>query len=304
MLRFIKYIVIIVTLFTVFAACNPQICRADPLTFSAPYLKIGINKAEEPGEVAVVLQIFLLLTVLSLAPAILIMLTSFARIVIVLSLLRQAIGTHQMPPNQIVLGLALFLTFFIMTPVWQNINKQALQPYLEKKITHQQALEKAFRPIRQFMFKQTREKDLALLVDIAKIERPKNTEEIPITVLIPCLSLNTRIESAHAKYEGSSGTIIMYSLPTSLLVGVLIFISGIDAWLITASRIIGSHQRLLSLSSPNWPFPPSNEISTSISRNTISSLVSGLYWKGVIPIITTSTPRMFAGSEILTGLAG
>ena len=113
MFRPIKYITIIVILFTVFAACNSQICRADPLTFSAPYLKIGLNKAEEPGEVAVVLQIFLLLTVLSLAPAILVMLTSFTRIVIVLSLLRQAIGTHQMPPNQIVIGLALFLTFFI-----------------------------------------------------------------------------------------------------------------------------------------------------------------------------------------------
>ena len=234
MLRFIKYIVIIVTLFTVFAACNPQICRADPLTFSAPYLKIGINKAEEPGEVAVVLQIFLLLTVLSLAPAILIMLTSFARIVIVLSLLRQAIGTHQMPPNQIVLGLALFLTFFIMTPVWQNINKQALQPYLEKKITHQQALEKAFRPIRQFMFKQTREKDLALLVDIAKIERPKNTEEIPITVLIP--------------------SFIISELKTAFQIGFLLYVPFLILDMVVASVLLSMGMMMLPPIMISLPF--------------------------------------------------
>ncbi len=234
MLRFIKYIVIIVTLFTVFAACNPQICRADPLTFSAPYLKIGINKAEEPGEVAVVLQIFLLLTVLSLAPAILIMLTSFARIVIVLSLLRQAIGTHQMPPNQIVLGLALFLTFFIMTPVWQNINKQALQPYLEKKITHQQALEKAFRPIRQFMFKQTREKDLALLVDIAKIERPKNTEEIPVTVLIP--------------------SFIISELKTAFQIGFLLYVPFLILDMVVASVLLSMGMMMLPPIMISLPF--------------------------------------------------
>ncbi len=234
MLRFIKYITIIVILFTVFAACNPQICQADPLTFSAPYLKIGINKAEEPGEVAVVLQIFLLLTVLSLAPAILIMLTSFARIVIVLSLLRQAIGTNQMPPNQIVLGLALFLTFFIMTPVWQNINKQALQPYLEKKISHQQALEKAFRPIRQFMFKQTREKDLALLVDIAKIERPKNIEEIPITVLIP--------------------SFIISELKTAFQIGFLLYVPFLILDMVVASVLLSMGMMMLPPIMISLPF--------------------------------------------------
>jgi flagellar biosynthetic protein FliP len=133
----------------------------------------------------VTLQIFLLMTVLSLVPAILIMVTSFSRIVIVLSLLRRALGTNTLPSNQIVIGLALFLTIFIMAPVWQKINTDALQPYLDKKISNQQAFDSAVIPLREFMFKQTREKDLALFVDIAKLKRPENPDDIPTTVLIP-----------------------------------------------------------------------------------------------------------------------
>ena len=108
-----------------------------------------------------VIQIFALLTVLSLAPSILVMVTSFTRIAIVLSLMRQAIGSNQLPPNQIIVGLSLFLTFFIMTPVWQTVHKEALTPYLEKQISSQEALQKAVQPIRKFMIHQTREKDLA-----------------------------------------------------------------------------------------------------------------------------------------------
>jgi len=148
-------------------------------------LGIVLDRAGGSTQIGVALQIFLLITVLSLAPALLIMLTSFTRIVIVLSVLRQAIGTHQIPSNQIVIGLALFLTFFIMTPVWQDVNEQALKPYLGKTITSEEAIERAVKPLRSFMVKQTREKDLALLVDIAKMERPKNITEIPTSVLIP-----------------------------------------------------------------------------------------------------------------------
>ena len=157
---------------------------AEPLT-GAPFISIGMDETKDPGKLAVVLQIFLLMTILSLAPAILIMLTSFTRIVIVLSLLRRALGTMQMPPNQVIIGLALFLTFFIMTPVWHAINQNALQPYLDDKIGQEEALQNAAAPLRKFMFKQTREKDLALFVDIAKMERPKNTDDIPLSVLIP-----------------------------------------------------------------------------------------------------------------------
>lgn len=152
---------------------------------TAPFFSIGLTPGEEPARSTVTLQIFLLMTVLSLVPAILIMVTSFSRIVIVLSLLRRALGTNTLPSNQIVIGLALFLTIFIMAPVWQKINTDALQPYLDKKISNQQAFDSAVMPLREFMFKQTREKDLALFVDIAKLKRPENVNDIPTTVLIP-----------------------------------------------------------------------------------------------------------------------
>ncbi len=163
----------------------PHSSAAAAPKIAAPFISIGMDETKDPGKMTVVLQIFLLMTILSLAPAILIMLTSFTRIVIVLSLLRRALGTMQAPPNQVLIGLALFLTFFIMTPVWHNINQNALQPYLDDKIGQQQAFQNAAEPLREFMFKQTREKDLALFVDIAKVERPKDVDDIPISVLIP-----------------------------------------------------------------------------------------------------------------------
>jgi flagellar biosynthetic protein FliP len=143
---------------------------------TAPFFSIGMTPGEEPARSTVTLQIFLLMTVLSLVPAILIMVTSFSRIVIVLSLVRRALGTNTLPSNQIVIGLALFLTIFIMAPVWQKINADALQPYLDKKISNQQAFESAAIPLRE---------DLALFVDIAKLKRPENPDDIPTTVLIP-----------------------------------------------------------------------------------------------------------------------
>jgi flagellar biosynthesis protein FliP len=166
----------------------PLATAASPASTPAvatPFFSIGLTLGEEPARSTVTLQIFLLMTVLSLVPAILIMVTSFSRIVIVLSLLRRALGTNTLPSNQIVIGLALFLTIFIMAPVWQKINTDALQPYLDKKISNQQAFDSAVIPLREFMFKQTREKDLALFVDISKLKRPENPDDIPTTVLIP-----------------------------------------------------------------------------------------------------------------------
>jgi flagellar biosynthetic protein FliP len=155
-----------------------------------PLIAIDLPAAGAGGETSVVLEIFLLLTVLSLAPAILVMLTAFTRIIMVLSLLRQAIGTAQMPPNQVLIGLALFLTVFVMTPVWTTINKEALQPYLGRSLSREQALEKALAPVRGFMIHQTREKDLALFVEIAKLERPQSIEAVPTTVIIPAFIIS------------------------------------------------------------------------------------------------------------------
>ncbi len=155
-----------------------------------PTVKIGVGEAKDPGEVSVLIQVLILLTVLSLAPAILVMMTSFTRLIVVFSFLRHAMGTQQMPPNQLLIGLALFLTFFIMTPVWQSINEKAITPYKEKKISQAQALEEAVKPVRKFMFKQTREKDLALFIQMAQMSRPKNQEEIPTTVLLPAFMIS------------------------------------------------------------------------------------------------------------------
>ena len=155
-----------------------------------PVLSLSLSPAEQPGQMSVVLKIFALLTVLSIAPAILIMLTSFTRIAIVLSVLRRAMGTQTMPPNQVIIGLSLFLTFFIMHPVWEQVNQQALQPFRNKQISQQQALEKAMVPVRAFMFKHTREKDLGLLMETAKRPRPKNVDDVPTTVLIPAFILS------------------------------------------------------------------------------------------------------------------
>jgi len=215
-------------------ALTPYVCRGDTPPVSPPLFSIDLDKAVEPGQVSVVLEIFLLLTVLSLAPAILIMLTSFTRIVIVLSVLRQAIGTHQMPPNQIIIGLALFLTFFIMTPVWQDINQNALQPYLNKKITQQQALERAFQPLRSFMFKQTKEKDLALLVDIADMERPRNIDDIPIFVLIP--------------------SFIISELKTAFQIGFLIYVPFLIIDMVVASVLLSMGMMMLPPVMISLPF--------------------------------------------------
>lgn len=155
-----------------------------------PTLNITMEEADSPTQVATVMQVLLVLTVLTLAPAILIMMTSFVRLVVVLSFIRHALGTQSMPPNQIMIGLALFMTFYIMNPVFTNINDQAIKPFLAKEITQSQALDRAAGPIREFMFKQTREKDLALFMSLAKYERPANKNQVPIAALIPAFAIS------------------------------------------------------------------------------------------------------------------
>ena len=155
-----------------------------------PKITIGVEKAESPQDLSVTIQILILLTVLTLAPAILVMMTSFTRLVIVFSFLKQAMGTQQVPPNQVVVGLCLFLTFFIMYPVINEINDKALQPYMNETISQKVALERAQVPIKAFMLKQTREKDLALFISISKVERPQTPADIPMKVLLPAFAIN------------------------------------------------------------------------------------------------------------------
>ncbi len=150
-----------------------------------PSLSLSFAQSERPTELVSVLRIIILLTVLTLAPAILIMMTSFTRIVVVLSFVRQSLGTQQMPPNQLIVGLALFLSFFVMAPTWNAVTSQAVQPFLDEKIDQTEALLRAEKPIRDFMVGQTREKDVELFVSLAKMEKPQNIGEVPTYVLIP-----------------------------------------------------------------------------------------------------------------------
>ncbi len=162
-----------------------------PLGNLLPPLQISLgNGGNSPEQTAVVLKILALLTILALAPSILIMMTSFVRIVIVLSFLRQAIGTQMLPPNQLVVAMSLFLTAFIMAPVWQTIHTQALTPYLDGNMPQMEALSISEAAIRGFMFKQTRDKDLGLFVKLAKLEQPKKRSDVPTYLLIPAFMIS------------------------------------------------------------------------------------------------------------------
>ncbi|MGA1868993.1 MAG: flagellar type III secretion system pore protein FliP [bacterium] len=220
-----------------------------------PKINIGVDSANSPEDIVVGLQILFLLTILSLAPAILIMLTSFTRIAVVLSFLRQAIGTHQMPSNQIIIGLALFLTFFIMLPVGKQINSEALQPYLASQISHTEALNLAVKPLRKFMLHHTREKDLGLFLQISKSKKPKNESDVGTFIIIPAFvisELKTAFEIGFLIYLPflivdmvvavvllSMGMMmlppIMISLPFKLMFFVLI-----DGWHLMVGSLVKS----------------------------------------------------------------
>ena len=158
--------------------------------WQAPGVTLSVGPEGDSEQVSTGVQLLVLLTVLSLAPAILILATSFTRIVIVLSMVRSAIGTPTIPPNQIVIGLSLLLTFFVMNPVYQEVNAQAVQPYLEGEIQQEEALDQAVEPVRNFMFSQVREKDLELFVSLNGQDRPETLDDIPTIVLLPAFVIS------------------------------------------------------------------------------------------------------------------
>ena len=199
-----------------------------------PKINITLDKSQKPKDVSTALQILFLLTILSLAPAILIMVTSFTRIVVVLSFFRQALGTHQLPANQVIIGLSLFLTFFIMSPIINQINTEALKPYLSKKITQAEAWQKSIQPIREFMFHQTREKDLALFVNIAKMARPKKSTDIPTSVLIP--------------------SFVISELKTAFQIGFLIYLPFLVVDMVVSSVLLSMGMMMLPPIMISLPF--------------------------------------------------
>jgi flagellar biosynthetic protein FliP len=199
-----------------------------------PSLQVGLQPAENPGQVSVLLQIIFLLTVLTLAPAILVLMTSFTRLAVVLAFLRQALGTQQTPSNQIIAGLALFLTVFIMMPVWQEIHAEALQPYLEEEITQEIALERALAPVRTFMFRQTREKDLALFMKTAHMDKPESPDEVPTTVLIPAF--------------------VISELKTAFIIGFVLYVPFLIIDMVVASVLLSMGMMMLPPILISMPF--------------------------------------------------
>ncbi|MBI6545834.1 MAG: flagellar type III secretion system pore protein FliP [Cyanobacteria bacterium NC_groundwater_1444_Ag_S-0.65um_54_12] len=209
----------------------------------------------ERGTIAASLQLLALITILSLAPAILVMMTSFTRLIIVLSFVRHAIGTQSMPPNQVLVGLALFLTFFIMAPVAQRINKDAIQPYIAGQKDQITAFHAAEQPLRSFMLRQTRQKDLGLFVHLAKLSRPRTINDIPTYVIIPSFIISELktafqmgfmiflpflvIDMVVSSILMSMGMMmlppIMISLPFKLILFVLV-----DGWHLLARGLVQS----------------------------------------------------------------
>ncbi|WP_132370078.1 flagellar type III secretion system pore protein FliP [Melghiribacillus thermohalophilus] len=216
---------------------------------------VGLFSETDPNTLATSIKLLLLLTVLALAPSILILMTSFARIVIVLSFVRTSLATQQMPPNQVLIGLALFLTFFIMAPTFHEINEEALQPLFTDEITLDEAYDRASLPMKEFMAKHTRQKDLALFMDYAQMERPESIAEIPLTTLVPAFAISELktafqmgfmifvpflvIDMAVASVLMSMGMMmlppVMISLPFKILLFVLV-----DGWYLITHSLLES----------------------------------------------------------------
>lgn len=206
------------------------------LIYSNPvYAQNQIPFIRKPVDVSIALQIVFVLTILALAPSILVMLTSFTRTLIVFSFVRNGMGVQQVPPNQVLIGLALFMTIFIMTPVWSDINQQALTPYLNQEIEAKEALKKAQEPLRDFMFRQTREKDLALFVHHANLSSDINTfDDVPTYVLIPAF--------------------IISELKTAFQMGFVIFLPFLVIDLIVSSTLMSMGMLMLPPVMISLPF--------------------------------------------------
>ena len=222
-----------------------------------PKLSIEVGKATKPEDVSVTLQILLLMTILSLAPAILILTTAFTRIIVVFFFVKQALGTPQMPPAQVMVGLAMFLTFFIMAPVWNKVNTNAVQPYLDKKLSLTEAYDRGVDPLREFMFKQTREEDLALFVKMANLQKPNSRNDVPTYVLVPAFAISELrtgfqigfiifipfliIDVVVSSILMSMGMMMLPPAMISMPFKILLFIL-VDGWHLVVSSLMTSYQ--------------------------------------------------------------
>jgi flagellar biosynthetic protein FliP len=199
-----------------------------------PMLQLGLTPADSPEDIAVSLQILALLTVLSLAPAILLMVTSFTRIVVVLGFVQRSIGLQQTPPQQTIVGLALFLTLFTMYPTWNQVYERGLSPYLAGGIDSSQAWTETITPIREFMLRYTRQDELSLMISMSNSERPETKEEVPTRILIPAFMLS--------------------ELKTAFQMGVVIYIPFIVVDMVVSSVLLAMGMMMLPPMMISLPF--------------------------------------------------
>jgi len=223
---------------------------------TGPSVSIDLG-ADAPKQTAVAIQILILLTVLSLAPAVFIMVTSFTRIVIVLSFLRQALGTQAVPPNQVLLSLALFLTMFIMAPVGQAVYSSAVQPLIAEQISYEDAWKKGIEPVRGFMLRQVREKDLELFLNLGKLPRPEQVEQVPTHIIIPAFILSELriafqigfliyipfliVDMVVASVLMSMGMMLLPPVVISLPFKLILFVLA-DGWYLVVGSMVRSFQ--------------------------------------------------------------
>ncbi len=194
-------------------------------TIPLPRVSVEVGTARNPQEVSTSLQILALLTLLSVAPSILLMMTAFTRIVIVLSFLKSALGTPNIPPTPVIIGLSLFLTFYVMAPTLDDINRNALQPYMKQEITFTQAMARAEKPIRAFMLRQTYTEDLNLFIRLSKQPPPRSADELPLSTLIPAFMLS--------------------ELKTAFIIGFYIYIPFLIIDLVVASILLSMGMMML-----------------------------------------------------------
>lgn len=224
--------IILLTLFILLFA-SISVKAASP-TLNIPNVNISVDGAETPKEYVDNIKLLLLLTSLTFIPAIVLTMTSFTRIIIVLGFVRNALSTQQSPPNQVLVGLALFMTLFIMAPVYNTVNTNAIQPYIREEITQEQAIEIGSKPIKDFMLNQTREKDLALFYNASNIEKPEDRYEVPFSVLVP--------------------SFIISELKSAFQMGFLIFVPFIVIDMVVASILMSMGMFMLPPVTISLPF--------------------------------------------------
>jgi len=199
-----------------------------------PTVSIDLKETDDPTDMVPAMKIVAMLSILSVAPAILLMMTSFTRILVVLSFVRQALGTTTMPPNQVIVGLALFLTMFTMTPVIDEVKEKAFDPYVEKKITQDEAVDELIKPVRKFMLAQTRESDLEMFFGIAKLPKPDNADDVKMSILMPAFMVS--------------------ELKTAFQIGFLIYIPFLIIDMVVSSVLMAMGMMMLPPTVVSLPF--------------------------------------------------